>query len=526
MAFGGNTRHLSSFGEETDEITDLHQIFKEILLTERGDDVAGIKRHRRDLSSDDVRNLATTSKRGRTKETLEDFVSRDWEDHFTCERRRNLFDEGPSFFPNQKPKSIPPAKNLREHSSPNASGFLNPIILPEEPTNKVLDAQDILLFIKIQTASIDASAAAMYSVFFVEDIAVVLCLTLFQSTAPPLIIMELLVKKKQKSSILELKRRHLKNTIFCTYTPYPAIKIRRISASSAQETRNDQFPIRQVAFRKSTCFVRDLKGNDLLTSNCGSNLYTIALEESSLPTLICFMAKASPTQAWLWHRRLSHLNFDTINLLSKNYIVNGLLKFKYVNDQLCLSCEIVRDGENLDKMKAEGNSRIFVGSGLRTNDHSNEPSSSKLVPNDVPTANKTATSLQKLELLFSPMYEEYFNAENQSVLNFSALSDNLQLQDTLPTLNVQPILELIIPPTNDNDEENNNNQADDAQFKAYEFINPFAPPGTEAANYSSCNVDTTNMHTIYQRYRFDYHWTKDHPLEQVHGNPSKPVQTR
>ncbi|GJS59950.1 retrovirus-related pol polyprotein from transposon TNT 1-94 [Tanacetum coccineum] len=55
--------------------------------------------------------------------------------------------------------------------------------------------------------------------------------------------MESLVKKKQKGAILKLKQRHLKNTIFCTYTPYPAMKIRRISASSAQETRNDQFPI-------------------------------------------------------------------------------------------------------------------------------------------------------------------------------------------------------------------------------------------------------------------------------------------
>ncbi|GJS76277.1 gag-pol polyprotein [Tanacetum coccineum] len=34
------------------------------------------------------------------------------------------------------------------------------------------------------------------------------------------------------------------------------------------------------------------------------------------------------------------------------------------------------------------------------------------------------------------------------------------------------------------------------------------------------------MHTYYQRYRPDYHWTKDHLLEQVHGNPSKPVQIR
>ncbi|GKF00652.1 retrovirus-related pol polyprotein from transposon TNT 1-94 [Tanacetum coccineum] len=52
------------------------------------------------------------------------------------------------------------------------------------------------------------------------------------------------------------------------------------------------------------------------------------------------MAKASPTQAWLWYQRLSHLNFDTINLLSKKDIVNGLPNLKYVKDQLCSSCEL------------------------------------------------------------------------------------------------------------------------------------------------------------------------------------------
>nr|GEU62081.1 hypothetical protein [Tanacetum cinerariifolium] len=34
------------------------------------------------------------------------------------------------------------------------------------------------------------------------------------------------------------------------------------------------------------------------------------------------------------------------------------------------------------------------------------------------------------------------------------------------------------------------------------------------------------MHTFYQRHGLDYHWTKDHMLEQVRGNPSKPMQTR
>ncbi|GJX09990.1 hypothetical protein Tco_0199849 [Tanacetum coccineum] len=90
---------------------------------------------------------------------------------------------------------------------------------------------------------------------------------------------------------------------------------------------------------------------------------------------------------------------------------------------------------------------------LGIHDHSNEPSSSKLVPKVVPLADKTATSRQELELLFSPMYEEYFNARNPSVLKSYALSDNLQQHDIQPTTNIHPTLEPIIPPINVNAEE-------------------------------------------------------------------------
>nr|GFA63739.1 integrase, catalytic region, zinc finger, CCHC-type, peptidase aspartic, catalytic [Tanacetum cinerariifolium] len=75
--------------------------------------------------------------------------------------------------------------------------------------------------------------------------------------------------------------------------------------------------------KKSTCFIRDLKGNDLLTGSRGTDLYSITLQGTNSPNPICLMAKATSSQAWLWHRRLSHLNFDTINLLSKNDIVKG-----------------------------------------------------------------------------------------------------------------------------------------------------------------------------------------------------------
>nr|GEX46948.1 hypothetical protein [Tanacetum cinerariifolium] len=74
-------------------------------------------------------------------------------------------------------------------------------------------------------------------------------------------------------------------------------------------------------------------------SKTKSDLYTIFLQESTSSTPLYLMAKASPTQAWLWHRRLSHLNFDYINLLSKKDAVIGLPKLKYVKDQLCSSCE-------------------------------------------------------------------------------------------------------------------------------------------------------------------------------------------
>ncbi|GKD34059.1 ribonuclease H-like domain-containing protein, partial [Tanacetum coccineum] len=96
----------------------------------------------------------------------------------------------------------------------------------------------------------------------------------------------------------------------------------------------------EVAFWKSTCYIRDLKGNDLLICSRGTDLYYITLQDTSAPNPICLMAKASSSQAWLSHHRLSHLNFDTINLISKYDIVTGPPKLKFVKDHLCSSCEL------------------------------------------------------------------------------------------------------------------------------------------------------------------------------------------
>nr|GEY26630.1 integrase, catalytic region, zinc finger, CCHC-type, peptidase aspartic, catalytic [Tanacetum cinerariifolium] len=95
----------------------------------------------------------------------------------------------------------------------------------------------------------------------------------------------------------------------------------------------------EVAFRKSTCFVRNEDGVDFLTGDRSLNLYTIALNEVASNSSTCLLAKASSLQSWLWNQRLSHLNFATINNLVKNNLVQGLPKMKFEKDHLCSACE-------------------------------------------------------------------------------------------------------------------------------------------------------------------------------------------
>ncbi|GJR22990.1 retrovirus-related pol polyprotein from transposon TNT 1-94 [Tanacetum coccineum] len=474
----------------------------------------------------------------------------------------------------------------------------------------------------------------------------------------------------------------------------------------------------EVAFRKSTCYIRDLKENDLLTGSRGTDLYSITLQDTSTPNLICLMAKATSSQAWLWHRRLSHLNFDSINLLSKNDIVIGLLKLKFVKDHLCSSCELGKakrksfhtkttpsskrrlqllhmdlcgpmrvesingkkyvlvivddysrytwtrflrskdetpkvlidflklvqrglhaqvrtvrtdkgieflnktlhayfaqegiehqtsvartpeqndiverwkDGENLDKMKEKGNACIFVGYSTQSkayrvynkitkviveNIHVNfdelpqmtlDYVSSDPVPQcpttalehdslspgiqsqeNVPQAAKTVTSSNELDFLFSLMFDELLNgttpvvskssivtttdAPNQRQQQHITPSTLITVPADTPPLNIQTTPETrsqaptqaptVTTTENINQAETNK---ENAQVEEDEFINIFSTLAQERGETSSHHVDSSNMHTFYQRHPSEHRWTKDHPLEQVIRNPSQSIRTR
>nr|GEZ52710.1 retrovirus-related Pol polyprotein from transposon TNT 1-94 [Tanacetum cinerariifolium] len=306
----------------------------------------------------------------------------------------------------------------------------------------------------------------------------------------------------------------------------------------------------EVAFRKSTGYIHDLKGNDLLTGSHGTDLYSIILQDTKSPNLICLMAKVTSSQAWLWHRRLSHLNFDTINLLSKNDIVIGLPKVKFVKDHLCLSCELGKDKRKSFQTKTTPSSKRrytwthFLRSKDETPDvlidflrlvqrglhaqvrtvrtdkgtkflnktlHAYFPaeginhqtlSPGNQCQENVPHAAETVTTSNELDLLFSLMFNELINGSTKVVSKSSTVTtadvpEQRQQQHTTP-LNTQTTPAITCQ--------------DPSQAQTL----------TSTKNINQAETNSKNAQVADDEFINIFY----HPLEQVIGNPSQSVRTR
>nr|GFB36321.1 retrovirus-related Pol polyprotein from transposon TNT 1-94 [Tanacetum cinerariifolium] len=89
---------------------------------------------------------------------------------------------------------------------------------------------------------------------------------------------------------------------------------------------------------------------------------TIALNEVASNSLTYLLAKASSSQSWLWHQRLSHLNFTTITNLVKNNLVQGIPKMKFEKDHLCSVCEHgkIHQKHHKSKMDFSSNKPLYL----------------------------------------------------------------------------------------------------------------------------------------------------------------------
>ncbi|GJW09697.1 retrovirus-related pol polyprotein from transposon TNT 1-94, partial [Tanacetum coccineum] len=84
-------------------------------------------------------------------------------------------------------------------------------------------------------------------------------------------------------------------------------------------------------------------GVDLLSESRDTNLYIISLDDKLKSSSICLLSKASKTKSWLWHCRLSHLNFGTLNKLAKDGLAQGIPRLKFQKDYLCSACALGKD---------------------------------------------------------------------------------------------------------------------------------------------------------------------------------------
>nr|GFA97412.1 hypothetical protein [Tanacetum cinerariifolium] len=292
---------------------------------------------------------------------------------------------------------------------------------------------------------------------------------------------------------------------------------------------------------------------------------------SAAKVLLFFLAEAITTACFTQNHSLIILGHEK----TPYHIINDQkpsVKFFYIFGSLCY---IVRDGENLDKMKEKGDACFFVGYSIQlrayrvfnkrtrviletihvnfdelpqmASDHvSSDPipqcqrtalEQDSLSPgpqcqNNVPQAYTIVTTSNELDLLFSMMFDEFINGSTQVVSKSFAkttadASNQRQQQNTTP-LNTQTTSDATcqVPtqaPTVTSTE--NINQAETIEENAHvendEFINIFCTPVQDKGETSSHHVDSSNMHTFYQRHPSEHHWTKDHPLEQVIGNPSQ-----
>ncbi|GJR65209.1 retrovirus-related pol polyprotein from transposon TNT 1-94 [Tanacetum coccineum] len=159
------------------------------------------------------------------------------------------------------------------------------------------------------------------------------------------------------------------------------------------------------------------------------------------------------------------------------------------------TCYLTRDGENLDKMKEKGDPCILVGYSTQSKGYRVYNKRTRLIVESIhlrfdeikemsetSVANDTSGLIQQeLDLLFGPLYDEFFNDGTSRVDKSSSPTDNSIQKDTLPSMHIQPPSEPSTP-TNVHAEENNDNQAED------EFTNPFTTPVLEVTESSSHNI--------------------------------------
>ncbi|GJS92885.1 putative ribonuclease H-like domain-containing protein [Tanacetum coccineum] len=144
-------------------------------------------------------------------------------------------------------------------------------------------------------------------------------------------------------------------------------------------------------------------------------------------------------------------------------------------------------------------------------------------------------SKEDLDNLFGPMFEDYFEQKSSDTTINSAAQPTHDQEDSPSTSSI--IVDTHEAPhvVTTSDEQNSPialqesdefNQEASADFDGNTQFVPYDSLNHEEIESSTTNLEPSNVQNFHQVQPSTHIWTKDHPLDQVIGDPSKPVMTR
>nr|GEV79913.1 integrase, catalytic region, zinc finger, CCHC-type, peptidase aspartic, catalytic [Tanacetum cinerariifolium] len=266
---------------------------------------------------------------------------------------------------------------------------------------------------------------------------------------------------------------------------------------------------------------------DLMKAGENRFLQINELDEMRLDAYESSISYTKRTKRWHDKRIKIPINYEKGDKVSKDmknralelhdedgseFIVNKQWVKPYQNSLLDTNME--NDREDIGKLGAKGDIGFFIGYSANSVAYRvYNPRTKKIME----TMNVTFDELSAMDF-----EQNSSRPEAPRIITAALVLQNLQASTAF--MSIQDSAS--VPKNSSNTLVSSHNVGVPSKQHAQFIINPFATPSTESVVSSTQYVDPSKMHTFYLPYPHDYQWTKGHPLEQVIGEPSRPVLTR
>nr|GFA16180.1 hypothetical protein [Tanacetum cinerariifolium] len=299
----------------------------------------------------------------------------------------------------------------------------------------------------------------------------------------------------------------------------------------------------EIAFQKNTCFIRNLDSVDLLSGSKDTNLYIISLDDMIKTSPICLLSKALKTKSWLWHRRLSHLNFGKSKKSSHQPKAEDTNQEKLylLHVDLCGPMRVESiNGKNITHQTYVAHTPQQNGIVKRRNWTLVEAAHTMLIFSKAPlflsaeainiacyTQNRSLRTRRIVEKIHVD-FDELTAMASEQRSSRPALKE--MTTGTIIPEAIAPIIE-VIPPVNADSTVIPQDVGDDnLDMEVAQMGNDplFSVPIPEVTSVQSTTLASPQaiVHTNHPMPHHNSKWTKDHPLNNIIGQLSRPVSTR